>query len=143
MGTQLPNNDAFLLSILKLMETTNVHLILDQIAIGYKERAKASISERSPNANAIALAETLKVFDEEFDAQKQNLTTEIASLYKRAFEHEDVDGILDFYSSNVGQRFLNGSVQIEQSIQKTAQNWAQNASAVAFEQATKRIRESV
>ena len=133
--------DVFTKSVHELMTITKMNLMVGQMVLGMRERSKASITQGSPNADPEALAVTLKVFEEEFEKEAPSLLSEVAELYKKAFTEDEINQVITFYRSDIGQKFLIGSASMEQWMQQTVQSWGQAASKAAFERATKRVNE--
>ncbi|UTW54519.1 DUF2059 domain-containing protein [Kordiimonas sp. SCSIO 12610] len=131
--------DAFTKAVHELMTITKMNLMIGQMVLGMHERSKASITQGSPNADPEALAVTLRVFEEEFAKEAPSLLSEVAELYKKAFTEDEINQVLSFYRSDIGQKFLSGSASMEQGMQQLVQSWGQAASKAAFERATQSV----
>lgn len=139
VGVDASKSATFSEVVEQLFQYTKMNKAVDQLAILFLQQNKQSISKGSPNADPEALKQTLSCFEEEFAKETPSLNGAITDLYKQTFSFEDVQSVLAFYQSEVGQRFLQGGTQIEQQLQGIAQNWAKEAGQRAFERATARV----
>ena len=130
---------AYEASLKQLFAFTKMDAIVGQMAGAFMMQAKAAISAKSEAANPDVLAQTLAFFEEEYQAETPALMAGISELYRSVFSKEDIDAVVGFYTSAVGQKFLQGGVQVEQQLQSIAQTWAQAAGKAAFERATGRV----
>jgi len=133
------NSEAYAASLQQLFAYTKMDAIVGQMAGAFMMQAKASISAKSEGADPAALAQTLAFFEEEYQAETPGLMAEISDVYRAVFTKEDIDAVLAFYSSDAGQKFLQGGAQVEQQLQAITQTWAQAAGKVAFGRATTRV----
>jgi hypothetical protein len=121
-------DQSFRSDIQKLLEVTGsaslgaqaASLITGQILDGLK-KSQPSIPDR-----ALALAK--EVLDAEFVKAfvgPDNLTDQMALVYARHFTHEDVRGLLAFYSTDLGQKEVASMPAIFQEGAAVGQQWAQ------------------
>jgi len=133
------DTEAYEASLKQLFAYTKMDAIVGQMAGAFMAQAKAAISAKSQDANPDALAQTLMFFEEEYQAEAPALMASVSDLYRSVFSKEDIDAVVDFYTSVAGQKFLQGGAQVEQQLQGIAQAWAQTAGKAAFERATGRV----
>jgi len=116
----------------KLIKLLRVDETLYQLADMYRQRSKTSISERSPDADPAILAETLEVFDEEFDKEIPSLIGILKGLYPENYTSDEMSKLILFFESSLGKKFLEGGKNIERQLSIEAPTWSSKASKLAF-----------
>ena len=124
----------------QLLQLTKMTQVIGQLANGLLGQAKNSIAANSAGADQEELQKVLALFEEEYRKEIGGLSDAVAGLYEEVLSADDIDGIVGFYQSELGQRFLAAGTNLEQKLQTTAQGWSQATSQAAFSRAMARAQ---
>jgi len=112
-----PEKDADLRSLLQYVGAKEqLHSVASESAAQYREKLSASVknvADDSKRQELITVAS--RGFQKNFDEQRA--LQQIAAIYDKHFTEDEIKGLLDFYSSPLGQKFAAESPKINKEIQ--------------------------
>lgn len=82
---------------------------------------RENLSEEQQKAIDAAVQE----FAAEFAASFEPMFDQVAALYAQKFSLEELEGVRDFYQSDVGQSFVAGSMELAPQMAQFGQTWVQ------------------
>ena len=72
-----------------------------------------------------AVDAAVKEFTDEFGASFGSMFDYVAELYAKKFSLEELEGVRDFYQSDIGQSFVSGGLELATEMTQYSQVWAQ------------------
>ncbi len=121
---------AYRASIAELLRLTGATQMGEQMANGMFQAIVAGMQQSNPNVprRALEIAHELarEVFGGMF-ADEQKLLDLYAPIYREHFTQADVDGLVAFYRSPVGQKAVEHTPAILEAGMAAGQRWAQEA----------------
>jgi uncharacterized protein len=122
-----PEKDADLRSLLQYVGAKDqLHSVASESATQYREKLSASgknVADDSKRQQLITVASGS--FQKNFDEQRA--MQQIAAIYDKHFTDDEIKGLLDFYSSPLGQKFAAESPKINKEIQAVQASATNNA----------------
>jgi hypothetical protein len=122
-----PEKDADLHSLLQYVGAKDqLQSVESESATQYREKLNASVknvSDDSKRQELITVASDN--FQKNFDQQRA--MQQIAAIYDKHFTDDEIKGLLDFYSSPLGQKFAAESPKINKEIQAVQMSATSNA----------------
>jgi hypothetical protein len=112
--------------VLKYLNALHVRETMDQMMVGMKKQMKAGVEEgfkhKVPNATPEQLAKASALFDDVFtEINTDEMIDAIIPIYQEHVSKADLQQILAFYQSPVGQRLLSEQpAMMQESMQKGA-----------------------
>jgi hypothetical protein len=105
-STDAPTRDQVmtLLELLQVRKTMAV--MLDSMKQLMRDGAERSFRERVPNPTPKQLAALHGMFDDIMDASMDDMINALIPIYQRHLTKSDIDEMIRFYSSSVGQKLL-------------------------------------
>ena len=96
--------------------------------------------ESLPETQDAAIQEAIREFSDEFASVMQPLIEEITELYAQKFTVEEMQGLISFYQSDLGQRFLEVSADLDMEIAGKRQAWARSQVVPAAQKLSRKIK---
>lgn len=131
LGVQSTNaqalDESFRADIEKLLEITGSAELGTQIASLMSQQLLANLKKSQPSMPEEMLDIAQQVLDEEFAkafAEPEGLTSQVVSIYAKHFTHADVQGLLEFYSSDLGRKVIGVLPSVVQESAQAGQQWA-------------------
>jgi hypothetical protein len=121
-------DESFRLDIEKLLEVTNSSQIGVQTARLMSEQILAGLKNSRPDIPDRVIEIAKEVLDSELSkmfAGPDGLQARIVSIYGKHFTHEDVRGLLAFYSTDLGKKAIGVMPVVVQEAAAAGQQWAQ------------------
>jgi uncharacterized protein len=112
--------------VLQFLNALHVKRAMDQMMVGMKKQMKAGVEEgfrhRIPDATPDQLAKASSLFDDVFsEINTDEMIEAIIPIYQEHISKADLQQVLAFYESPVGQRLLaEQPVMMQESMQKGA-----------------------
>jgi hypothetical protein len=105
-------------------------------AAQYREKLRTIAPASSPDASNQAarqslISHTAETFQKNFD--QQHALQQIANIYDKHFTNDEIKGLLDFFSSPLGQKFAAESPKIAKEVTAVQQAAAVNAAHDSLE----------
>ncbi|MBO6506372.1 MAG: DUF2059 domain-containing protein [Kordiimonadaceae bacterium] len=88
-------------------------------------RSSGKIGDLS-DAQQVALKKAIDQFTADFTVAFEPLLEEMTVLYAQKFSKEDLQGLIEFYESDLGQRFAQGGIELGAEVALKSQTWAQS-----------------
>jgi uncharacterized protein len=112
-----PEKEADLRSLLQFVGTKDqLQSVASESAAQYREKLSASVKNVSDDSKRQELITVASgSFQKNFDQQRA--MQQIAAIYDKHFTDDEIKGLLDFYSSPLGQKFAAESPKINKEIQ--------------------------
>jgi uncharacterized protein len=112
-----PEKDADLRSLLQYVGAKDqLQSVASESAAQYREKLNASVKNVADNSKRQELVTVASgSFQKNFDQQRA--LQQIAAIYDKHFTDDEIKGLLDFYSSPLGQKFAAESPKINKEIQ--------------------------
>lgn len=88
----------------------------------------------------VAIKEAIQEFSDEFASAMQPLIEEIVNLYAQQFTLEEMRGLIEFYRSDLGQRFLQVNANLETEIAGKRQAWVRRQVIPAAQKLSQKIK---
>jgi hypothetical protein len=112
-----PEKDADLRSLLQYVGAKDqLHSVASESAAQYREKLSASVKNVADDSKRQQLITVASgSFQKNFDEQRA--MQQIAAIYNKHFTDDEIKGLLDFYSSPLGQKFAAESPKINKEIQ--------------------------
>jgi uncharacterized protein len=112
-----PEKDADLRSLLQYVGAKEqLHSVAGESAAQYREKLSASVKNVADDSKRQQLITVASgSFQKNFDEQRA--MQQIAAIYDKHFTDDEIKGLLDFYSSPLGQKFAGESPKINKEIQ--------------------------
>jgi len=121
------NEEALALSR-EIIALSRVDSAMEQIIPAVMQQQKAMLQQKfGANADAEKLAKAEKMmeaFMSEMSADFPKLLDKVAMAYAGKFSVSDLTALRDFYASDVGQRFAQGSLELSTEMAQYGQEWA-------------------
>lgn len=107
----LPADAASVEQVRKLIRLLNLHRAMEQYFVGMKAQmqsgAEQGFRSQVPDATPKQLAAVRSMFDDVFsEFSVDDMVEAIVPIYQRHLTNADVEGIIAFYTSAVGQKLL-------------------------------------
>src|SRR5688500_17946642 len=102
-------DESFRSDIQKLLEVTGAAQVGAQAASLHSEQLLSGLRKSQPVIPDRALALARQVLDAEFAKAfvgPDGLTEQMVSIYAKHFTHDDIRGLLAFYSTNLGKKTI-------------------------------------
>jgi hypothetical protein len=111
-----PEKDADLRSLLQYVGAKDqLQSVASESAAQYREKLNASVKNVADNSKRQELVTVASgSFQKNFDQQRA--LQQIAAIYDKHFTDDEIKGLLDFYSSPLGQKFAAESPKINKEI---------------------------
>ncbi|UTW55175.1 DUF2059 domain-containing protein [Kordiimonas sp. SCSIO 12610] len=116
-----------------------IPIMLEQQKRVFLSKGSADITDEKRNEINL----TLKYLNEELESIYPAFKVEVAKLYANKFSVTDLQAILDFYTSDVGQRYSSGSIELSQEIGALGQKWMAKEALDAAKRARARAVEDI
>jgi hypothetical protein len=112
-----PEKEADLRSLLQYVGAKDqLQSVASESAAQYREKLNASVKNVADNSKRQELVTVASgSFQKNFDQQRA--LQQIAAIYDKYFTDDEIKGLLDFYSSPLGQKFAAESPKINKEIQ--------------------------
>jgi uncharacterized protein len=112
-----PEKEADLRSLLQYVGAKDqLQSVASESAAQYREKLNASVKNVADNSKRQELVTVASgSFQKNFDQQRA--LQQIAAIYDKHFTDDEIKGLLDFYSSPLGQKFAAESPKINKEIQ--------------------------
>jgi hypothetical protein len=112
-----PEKEADLRSLLQYVGAKDqLQSVANESAAQYREKLGASVKNVADNSKRQELITVASgSFEKNFDQQRA--LQQIAAIYDKHFSDDEIKGLLDFYSSPLGQKFAAESPKINKEIQ--------------------------
>lgn len=104
--------------------------MIDQLA----QQMADVLKQQNPQVTAEAQEEFRMRSMEQMKARKEQMMSDIAALYAAKFTEEELQGVLDFYNSDLGKKMLRESPAIQAQARTIGQQWSQNTSTEVYQQ---------
>ena len=98
-----------------------------------------SIQQKSEGADPEELQQVTDAFQQAFMLHVPDLMEEVIKAYAGAFSVEDMEAVIAFNKSEIGQRFEAGQAQIQQKTQALFKDWSSHAARAAFDKASAQV----
>ena len=121
-------DDSFRSDIEKLLEVTGTSQMGTQITQLISSQFVAGLKKSQPSIPDRALELAKQVLDAEMAKAftgPDNLTQQIVAIYAKYYTHEDVRGLLAFYSTDLGKKVIRLMPVVLQEAAAIGQQWAQ------------------
>ncbi len=121
-------DQSFRLDIQRLLEVTGAAQLGTQAASLISAQLLEGLRKAQPAIPDRALVVAKEVFDSEFAKAftgPDNLTDQIILIYAKHFTHDDVRGLLAFYSSDLGKKTIAALPSVFQEGAAAGQQWAE------------------
>jgi hypothetical protein len=122
-----PEKDADLHSLLQYVGAKDqLQSVASESAVQYREKLSASVKNVADDSKRQELITVASgSFQKNFDQQRA--LQQIAAIYDKHFTDDEIKGLLDFYSSPLGQKFAAESPKISKEIQTVQMSAASSA----------------
>jgi hypothetical protein len=121
-----PEKDTDLRSLLQYVGAKDqLQSVASESAAQYREKLNASVKNVADSKRQELIAVASGSFQKNFD--QQLALQQIAAIYDKHFTDEEIKGLLDFYSSPLGQKFAAESPKISKEIQAVQQSVTSSA----------------
>lgn len=125
----------------KFIDLTDKASIYEQSLINTGVETMRTILQQNPeitDALETAITRTLDTYKD----RKGELLDQFARLYASRFTMEELQQIVDFYSSPVGQKLTNATVELNTDVQTVMKVWESNLRAEFFAKVKAELREA-
>jgi uncharacterized protein len=111
-----PDKAADLSSLLEAMRAKDqLRAAANESAVQYREKLRATVPHASNDAKAVSyVTGAADNFQKNFDQQRA--LSQIADIYNKHYSDDEIRGLLNFYSSPLGQKFAAESPKIAKEI---------------------------
>jgi len=111
-----PDKAADLSSLLEAMRAKDqVRAAANESSVQYREKLRATVPHGSNDAKSVSYVNVAAdTFQKNFDQQRA--LSQIADIYNKHYSDDEIRGLLNFYSSPLGQKFAAESPKINKEI---------------------------
>ena len=121
-----PEKEADLRSLLQYVGAKDqLQSVASESAAQYREKLGASVKNVADSKRQELITVASGSFEKNFDQQRA--IQQIAAIYDKHFTDDEIKGLLDFYSSPLGQKFAAESPKINKEIQAVQTSAASSA----------------
>jgi len=122
------------------VEMTDRSAVYEQRVIDVATSVMRILIQQNP-ALADPVGETVQAVANEYVQEKGSLYNQFARIYASRFTMEELQQILDFYSTETGQKLLNQNPGINRDLSNVLQLWENNASTEFLARVRASLRE--
>ncbi|RMB08494.1 DUF2059 domain-containing protein [Eilatimonas milleporae] len=123
----------------RLLEVIKIDQMVTMMARQMMAQKVVSIQQKSEGADPEELKQVTDAFQQAFMLHVPDLMEEVIKAYAGAFSVEDMEAVIAFNKSEIGQRFEAGQAQIQQKTQALFKDWSSHAARAAFDKASAQV----
>jgi hypothetical protein len=101
--------------------------------------AMRSVNNTIPDSVFAIMQEELAALVDEAMQEKSGLVEAMCGLYDKYFTHEDIEGLIAFYESEVGRKTIRVMPQLMQESMELGQRWGESMGATIVERLYRRL----
>jgi hypothetical protein len=121
-----PIDPALRAKIVQLMDITNAEELGKQVSSGLINRMLATMQQLSPGLDDQGLEVVAEVTNELFLKNYDTLFDQMIPLYAEYYTESDIEALIDFYQTPIGQKVLAVNPALTQASVELSVQWAQN-----------------
>lgn len=110
----------------RLLAMTQAQTIGQQMSQAMVGQFTNAVRASNPNIPDDVLAVLPEAVNSVIEENMPELMSRMAGLYDEHFTHDDIRGLIEFYSSEVGRRFIEAQPAITQQSMAIGQAWGQS-----------------
>jgi hypothetical protein len=126
-------------AVKELIKVTNLAELMEKTTI---DTLKFSLAERfsqHPNIPEDVQQKTFKILKETFQENMDGLLVPMSKVYEQNFSLKEINQLIDFYKTDVGQKVINTMPKVMQEGMIIGARWGQQVGLIAMERIQKEL----